>query len=112
MRYLSTTFQGLSRWARPATNQKRPPAARTTLIEHLCAGLFLFSVFIVLLQERDDVLDLLVFLQSEKGHLRTGHECLRIFYVLRESLLVPCDAGLLVRVAVAEPIDRSCLSAE
>src|SRR5262245_40682996 len=71
------------------------------------AGSDLLPVRSELLEIGNEIVDLVVFGQACKDHLGSGHLRLGILQVLAERRLVPRDAGILVRFAVAVPFDRA-----
>lgn len=61
---------------------------------------------------RDDVVPVLVLLETTEGHLGTRNVLLGVLEVLEESVLVPGDALLLVGIGVGVAVDGAGLAAE
>lgn len=61
---------------------------------------------------RDEVVPVLVLLETAKRHLCTGNVLLGVLEVVEHGVLVPGDALLLVGVGVGEAVDRAGLAAE
>jgi len=69
-------------------------------------------LFGVLAQEGDEVVAVLVLLETTEGHLGAGNVLLGVLKVREQSVLVPRDALLLVRVGVRIAVDGAGLAAE
>src|SRR6185295_19332886 len=92
------------------------------LILHLCGGLLeearvqkYVSTGAMQQEEeekniRDEVVPVLVLLETAKGHLGAGDVLLGVLEVVKQRRLVPGDALLLVRVRVGEAVDRARLA--
>lgn len=61
---------------------------------------------------RNQVIAVLLLLETTESHLGTGDVLLGVLEVLEESLVVPLDALLLVGIGVGVTIDGTGLSAE
>lgn len=61
---------------------------------------------------RDQVVPVLLLLETTEGHLSAGNVLLGVLEVLEEGALVPDDALLLVGIGVGVAVDRAGLAAE
>lgn len=61
---------------------------------------------------RNEVVPVLVLLETAKGHLGAGDELLGVLEVVEEGVLVPLDTLLLVGVGVGEALDGAGLAAK
>lgn len=61
---------------------------------------------------RNEVVPVLLLLETTEGHLGTGNVLLGVLEVLEEGLVVPGDALLLVGVGVGVAVDGASLAAE
>jgi len=61
---------------------------------------------------RDEVVPVLLLLETTEGHLGTGDELLGVLKVVEEGLLVPGDALLLVGIGVGVALNGAGLAAE
>ena len=61
---------------------------------------------------RDEVVPVLILLETAERHLGAGDELLGVLQVIEEGVLGPGDALLLVGVGVGEAVDGARLAAE
>jgi hypothetical protein len=61
---------------------------------------------------RDEVVSVLLLLETTESHLGSGNVLLGVLKVVKERLLVPCDTLLLVGVGVGETLDLTGLAAK
>jgi len=66
----------------------------------------------LLLKESDEIIAVLGLLETTEGHLGAWDVLLWVLEVGKQSLLLPCNALLLVRVCVRETLDLTGLAAE
>jgi len=66
----------------------------------------------LLLEESDEIVAILGLLETTEGHLGAWDVLLWVLEVGKQSLLLPCNALLLVRVCVRETLDLTGLATE
>src|SRR5215510_16484540 len=72
---------------------------------------FGLAVLVVLRKVRPEVVGLFLVLDAGEHHLGAGDFCLGILDVLKEDVLVPGDAGILVGVGIGIALDAAGLAA-
>src|SRR6266849_710185 len=88
-----------------------PCVPALTWIRRRLPTLALAAVGLELLEVAPEVAGFLLVLDAGEDHLGARHFGTRILDVALEGLLAPDDAGILVRIAVVEPLDRAGLAA-
>jgi len=66
----------------------------------------------ILLEEGDQVVPVLVLLETAKRHLGTWNVLLRVLEVLEQCFFAPCDTLLLVCIGVGVTLDLAGLTTE
>ena len=81
-------------------------------VRELTAKIATADLFGLLLQEGDEVVAVLVLLETAKGHLGAGNVLLGVLEVFKQRLLVPLNAFLLVGIGVGIALDLAGLAAK
>jgi len=63
-------------------------------------------------EESDEVIPVLILLQTAKGHLGSWNKLLWVFEVFKQSILLPFDTLGLVGVGVLKSLDLTGVSSE